>query len=65
MSTLTASDINLDIPEKTETRTHRKGSAPVSYISIYDSKHFSLGVFILKKKVSIPLHDHPGMFGIW
>ena len=60
-----ASDINLDLPEKPVKRDSNVFGAPVSYINIFESKHFTLGVFILKNGVSIPLHDHPGMHGIW
>ena len=65
MNTLKASDINLDVPEKPVQNDSKIFGAPVSYINIYESKYFTVGVFILRNGVSIPLHDHPGMHGIW
>uniref|UniRef100_A0A2I3H2Z9 2-aminoethanethiol dioxygenase n=1 Tax=Nomascus leucogenys TaxID=61853 RepID=A0A2I3H2Z9_NOMLE len=37
---------------------------PVTYMHIYETDGFSLGVFLLKSGTSIPLHDHPGMHGM-
>ena len=70
MESITASDINLPLPieEESEDRTLFNGrytQAPASHVSIYECQYFSLGVFILHKECAIPLHDHPGMFGIW
>jgi len=38
--------------------------APVSYIEIFESDIFTLGIFVLKNGARIPLHDHPNMYGI-
>lgn len=37
---------------------------PVTYMHIYETDTFSMGVFLLKTGASIPLHDHPGMYGM-
>ncbi|KAG7252151.1 hypothetical protein CRUP_003464, partial [Coryphaenoides rupestris] len=37
---------------------------PVTYMHIYETDEFSMGVFLLKRGASIPLHDHPGMHGM-
>ncbi|XP_051578335.1 2-aminoethanethiol dioxygenase-like [Myxocyprinus asiaticus] len=37
---------------------------PVTYMHIYETDAFSMGVFLLKTGASIPLHDHPGMYGM-
>lgn len=37
---------------------------PVTYMHICESDAFSMGVFLLKTGASIPLHDHPGMYGM-
>lgn len=59
INTVTPVDINLDVPVGC-----KNFGAPVSYINICESPYFTLGVFILKSDVCIPLHDHPGMHGI-
>lgn len=38
--------------------------APVTYMEVFENSAVTIGVFILKKKSRIPLHDHPGMYGI-
>jgi len=40
-----------------------EGMAPsqVKYLHICETKHFSMGVFVLGKGARIPLHDHPDM----
>ncbi|KAM4636147.1 2-aminoethanethiol dioxygenase [Discoglossus pictus] len=37
---------------------------PVTYMHICENDSFSMGVFLLKGGTSIPLHDHPGMYGM-
>lgn len=37
---------------------------PVTYMHICETDEFSMGVFLLKRGASIPLHDHPGMHGM-
>lgn len=38
--------------------------APVTYMEIFENRTVSIGVFILKEGACIPLHDHPGMYGV-
>ncbi|XP_056464769.1 2-aminoethanethiol (cysteamine) dioxygenase b [Gadus chalcogrammus] len=40
------------------------GPPPVTYMHICETDEFSMGVFLLKRGASIPLHDHPGMNGM-
>lgn len=37
---------------------------PVTYMHICETDDFSMGVFLLNHGTSIPLHDHPGMYGM-
>ena len=66
----TASDVNFDhgfIRERDKISSHvsaRFRIAPVSYIHIVENDSISIGIFILHRGSKIPLHDHPGMFGI-
>lgn len=39
-------------------------AAPVAYVHITENEVFSMGIFILRPGSRIPLHDHPGMYGI-
>jgi len=38
--------------------------APVCHVNIFECEYFTFGVFIIRKGMSLPLHDHPGMTGI-
>ncbi|XP_066919763.1 2-aminoethanethiol dioxygenase-like [Clytia hemisphaerica] len=52
-------DVGLDSELKEQT-----SDAPVTFINIYEGSIFTLGIFIIRKGHSLPLHDHPGMFGV-
>ncbi|XP_031572202.1 2-aminoethanethiol dioxygenase-like isoform X2 [Actinia tenebrosa] len=65
LDNLTAEDINLEVPnEESGNIIKHPSGAPVSHIGIYECPYFSMGVFIVKKGCEIPLHDHPGMYGL-
>ncbi|KAJ7350970.1 hypothetical protein OS493_037504 [Desmophyllum pertusum] len=66
LDSVTAEDIKLVVPNHLEQSngTYTAG-APATHVSIFECPFFTLGVFILRKGSSIPLHDHPGMFGLW
>lgn len=38
--------------------------APVFYMKLYEDNIISVGIFIIKSHHRMPLHDHPGMFGL-
>ncbi|GAB6021862.1 hypothetical protein CHUAL_006031 [Chamberlinius hualienensis] len=59
------SDVGL-IPEYLSESVWTKNSdeAPVTYIDIFRNDIFTVGIFIIKQGAQIPLHDHPGMYGI-
>ena len=65
LDSITAEDIKLAVPNHIEQSNGSYTGAPATHVSIFECPFFSLGVFILKKGGSIPLHDHPGMFGLW
>lgn len=60
---LTSVDLNIDFDaiKKSFHQTHTNMStAPVIYMEILDHQTFSMSVFILMQKYTMPLHDHPG-----
>lgn len=66
MRTLTAEDINFDpdLVRDTTKFNPQSREAPFTYIGLYEDKLFTMGVFVLKNGASLPIHDHPDMFGI-
>lgn len=61
-----ASDLNFD-PDKVRGKRCRdlaKSSIPVTSIEITENKKFGMVIFLFKDGVRMPIHDHPGMFGI-
>lgn len=65
VNALRAADLKL-APRKSSSRPGTDGaqSPPVTYMHICETPVFSMGVFLLRTGVSIPLHDHPGMNGM-
>lgn len=58
---LTSNDLNIS-PELLGTSSfqHPSSRAPVKYIEIFEHKTFTMSVFIVTSKYTMPLHDHPG-----
>lgn len=43
---------------------NRGGKAPVTYIDLFENSTASVGIFVLKRDAyTMPLHDHPSMYG--
>ncbi|PVD30973.1 hypothetical protein C0Q70_10249 [Pomacea canaliculata] len=61
---ITADDVCFDARhiQERDRLTHEK--APVSYIHMWEDDCFSMGIFVVKRGGQLPLHDHPGMFGL-
>lgn len=66
MDKLKASDLNFifhddaSIQQKVETGEQ----APVLYMHLWEDHVMSMGVFIVRQGCSIPIHNHPNMYGI-
>lgn len=66
-----ASDLNFDLSLVTSVGEYRdelneagERVAPVTYLHLYEDHVFTMGIFVLKHGVRLPLHDHPGMYGV-
>ncbi|XP_017569998.1 2-aminoethanethiol (cysteamine) dioxygenase a [Pygocentrus nattereri] len=65
LSELRAADLSISPPKRSSSSSAGPGSsAPVTYMHICETDAFSMGVFLLRRGASIPLHDHPGMNGM-
>ncbi|XP_064790197.1 2-aminoethanethiol dioxygenase-like [Oncorhynchus masou masou] len=64
MTEIRAADLKI-APRKVDcASTALPHNPPVTYMHICETDQFSMGVFLLKSGASIPLHDHPGMYGM-
>lgn len=63
---VTAADVKLDLKllERHPLGPLSRRKPPVTYIEIYEDDNVTIGIFILKAGVKLPLHDHPQMYGI-
>lgn len=59
-----ATDVDLHPQFMSEQLWKRKNKAPVTYVDIYEDPNLSVGIFILKPGMKLPLHDHPHMYGL-
>ncbi|XP_041476929.1 2-aminoethanethiol dioxygenase-like [Lytechinus variegatus] len=79
MSNIRASDLNIDAsravieqkrlpPNPAAFETAAGGDsphrAPVGYMHIFEDGVMTMGVFIIRDGCRIPLHNHPGMYGL-
>jgi len=60
MSLVTPEDLHFDwgLAQRMNVRNN-----PMSHVSIVDGKDASLGIFIMNRVFTLPLHDHPSMYG--
>lgn len=42
----------------------RRRRVPVTYIEIFENRHISVNVFVIRDGGGLPLHDHPSMHGL-
>lgn len=66
LSRVTAKDVNFDrnLVLNEQPVSLEAGVAPVTYVHLWDGDIYSMGIFVLKSGARLPLHDHPGMFGL-
>lgn len=59
-----AEDVNLHPQFLTKELWQRPNKAPVTYVDIYEDYNVTIGIFILKPNMRLPLHNHPHMHGL-
>lgn len=64
MNQVRAEDVNLDPIFFKNRFWDRPNKAPATYINIYQDDNVSIGIFILKPGMVLPLHNHPDMHGL-
>ncbi|XP_029608403.1 2-aminoethanethiol dioxygenase-like [Salmo trutta] len=64
MTEIRAADLKIAPRKVDSASTPLPHNPPVTYMHICETDEFSMGVFLLKSGASIPLHDHPGMYGM-
>ncbi|XP_038816836.1 2-aminoethanethiol dioxygenase-like [Salvelinus namaycush] len=64
MTEIRAADLKIPPRKVDSASTPLPHNPPVTYMHICETDEFSMGVFLLKSGASIPLHDHPGMYGM-
>lgn len=60
----TAADVNLHPQFMSKSLWMQPDKAPVTYIGIFENELVSMGIFILRPGMKLPLHDHPQMYGL-
>lgn len=60
----TANDVNLHPQFMSTALWAKPNKAPVTYIDIHEDNILSMGVFVLKPGMKLPLHNHPQMYGL-
>ncbi len=69
LSEVSSNDLNFDpdlVAERDDLKLdiQRERTAPVTYVHLWEDSVFTMGVFVLKRGMSLPLHDHPSMTGL-
>jgi len=61
---ITVADLNVDQSIMTKEAFSLPEKAPCTFVDIYRSDDLSMSIFILDEEYTMPLHDHPMMYGI-
>jgi len=63
---VTAHDVAFDPGWVRDHRVYEpnRGMCPMTYVRLYENDLVSIGIFILKSGFTMPMHDHPNMYGV-
>lgn len=56
--------VNLNPVLLNKTTWESETKAPMTYVHIFNDDIINVGIFILKPKMKLPLHNHPDMYGL-
>lgn len=57
-------DVNFDVDLLTRGVNGDENNTPVTYVHMWEDSTFSMGLFVLRRGGTLPLHDHPDMYGL-
>lgn len=64
---LTAADINIDqriLQKQNYLGQSSHNRAPCTFIHIFENEHVTISVFVLADSYTMPIHDHPRIYGL-
>ncbi|CAG0886533.1 unnamed protein product [Cyprideis torosa] len=63
---LKSSDLNLDVQRLSKIRSsvNSRQLAPVTYLDVLEHPLLTTGIFVVWAHQRLPLHNHPGMYGV-
>ncbi|KAL3268046.1 hypothetical protein HHI36_007176 [Cryptolaemus montrouzieri] len=64
MDKITSNDVRLNPALLSHSIWEKPNKAPATYVDIYQDDVITLGIFVLKPGMILPLHDHPDMHGL-
>lgn len=64
MERTTAEDLDFHPQFSQNSLWQQPNKAPVTFIEIFDHDQFTVGIFVLKPGMKLPLHNHPEMYGL-
>lgn len=57
-------DLNVNTNLVSKEAFSSQSKAPCTFVDIYENPHFTMSVFILRQHYTMPIHDHPAMYGL-
>ncbi|KAK9880139.1 hypothetical protein WA026_008654 [Henosepilachna vigintioctopunctata] len=64
MNNVTIDDVRLNPALLSSNIWQKPNKAPATYVDIFQDNNVTMGIFVLKPDMTLPLHDHPDMHGV-